>query len=463
MNPKHEGICDPKKYHQKLISSPLGVYLASSENYRMIPASTTPLVVAEDLWRRTSESFILVLSALEKTVVYLRSQPHWLSWLLSPLTSLEKTAALGDIPIKISDLATIRGDFFFSSDNNLQLLEVNTTIPAMQAYTDMINMAYAHSCGVPNPSPSHSDDLLTSLLHCYHMASEKRSRKQKPTIAIVSRDGDSQLAELHWLRNTWEQRFGFEVFCTTPKKLAINGIEMILDSKHIDLVYRHIFASRLDPGSALFSALQQRNVYDVFNPIAAHYEVKGLLGFLSWAADDPDYFKDMRLDPDERLATQTLVPWTRPLVQRILPLALQMDPKEMVVKQSSGYGGHSVILGDSFETEEVQAFVRSMTGTKESVRWTDFLNWCSQSSQYWIIQKRVLGKQVTHEYLSSQGEIKTETSYVDCSGFWSQNTKSSKMLGGTARFAKSPIVNIGRGGGMMPFQMIRANAGPSYP
>src|SRR5436305_39591 len=69
-------------------------------------------------------------------------------------------------------------------------------------------------------------------------------------IAIVARDRDSQLGELHYYERRWSEH-GRQVRITTPERITRDEQRVYADGTPVDLVYRHIFARRLDPLSPL--------------------------------------------------------------------------------------------------------------------------------------------------------------------------------------------------------------------
>jgi hypothetical protein len=180
-------------FQAAVAAAPLGVYRAQTNDYRMIPASMDPLVIPDGLWMKLRKDARLILSALEKLGAALRRDPG--HRLFAQLAPLEKEAA------DFAGLATARLDLFFAGDD-LLVIEANTTIPAMQAYSDMIRRAYGKAFH-PGKKILHSntDDLLQSLLEHYARTGGNVSR---PRLAIVARAGDSQLAELLWLQREWQ-------------------------------------------------------------------------------------------------------------------------------------------------------------------------------------------------------------------------------------------------------------------
>src|SRR5581483_9581730 len=117
-----------------------------------------------------------------------------------------------------------------------------------------------------------------------------------------------------------------------------------------DLIYRHIFARRLDPRSDFARICLEPERHRVLNPIASHLEVKGMLGLLSEAADDDLTAARFAITAEEREAVRRAVPWTRVLtVERRAEVIA--DGERLVLKRSWDYGGKSVFLGADFDAD----------------------------------------------------------------------------------------------------------------
>ncbi len=435
-------------FRRAIEEAPLGVYRSSESRYTLIPASMDPLVIPDQLWQKLKHDARLILSALQRLGAQLRKEPG--NRLLDQLAPLEKEAA------DYFGLATARLDLFFDGDE-LMVIEANTTIPAMQAYSDMIKTSYLKAF---HPSSalqqSNTQDLLQSLLQHYVRTG---GLAKFPRIAIVARAGDSQLAELLWLQREWQNK-GYETLLVTPDELEIKKEQLWVQSQPIDLSYRHIFAHRLARTSAFAQACLQSERFRVFNPIAAHLEAKGLLAELSRYAADPSLRQRLGLIDDEIEATLRRVAWTRILQQGPSsapdgsPLTdliswVKARPEELVVKSSLGYGGHGIFIGKSFTEASTQDRASRLLGVTHAVTWEQLIDFLlGQGPGQWIVQKKVSGRKIRHRFLMENQVIEKET-YVDCSIFTNSGV-DFQPGGGACRFSTDAIVNIGQGGGLMP-------------
>lgn len=434
---------------QSLVAeAPLGVFRSHDSSYRLIPASMDPLVIPDHAWMKLRDDARLILSALQKLGAVLRRDPG--HRLLTQLAPLEKESA------DFVGLATARLDLFFDGDD-LQVIEANTTIPAMQAYSDMIRRAYGQAF---HPGKkilrSNTDDLLQSLLEHYARTGGKAA---KPRLGIVARSGDSQLAELLWLQREWQAQ-GYETLLLTPDAIEIRKGQLWGSAQPLDLVYRHIFAHRLAQDSPFAQACLHSERYRVFNPIAAHLEAKGVLAELSRYAADPRLSLSAGLKDEEVDATIRRVAWSRLLDKgpASLPDGTQVRdliswvkerPLELVVKSSLGYGGHGIFIGSSFFEGSSQDRARKLLGVSHDVSWPQLIEALLRMGEgQWIVQRKVSGRKIRHRFWS-EGQMVEKETFVDCSIFTNSGV-NFRPHGGACRFSTDAIVNIGQGGGLMP-------------
>jgi uncharacterized circularly permuted ATP-grasp superfamily protein len=77
-----------------------------------------------------------------------------------------------------------------------------------------------------------------------------------------------------------------------------------------------------------------------------------------------------------------------------------------------------------------------------------FLKWLEKDESLWVAQERMSGLQRETKILTKNG-IEEWKAWFDASIFINSNG-SAICHGGVSRVAKSPIVNIGTGGGLAP-------------
>lgn len=457
---------EPQHFATHLAKAPLAVFEEAKDEYRLIPASSEALSLNPSLWQALVADSRWLLSGLEKVLTWLRQpeQSPRAQQLFSGLSELELKTALGQGAAARS-LAALRLDLFFDASDGLKVIEINSTIPAMQAYSDMIALAFLQAqLGHSHTSreieeiakaQSNSLALLNSLLRHYERAG---GRKSQPRLAIVARPGDSQKAELLWHQARWQEA-GYDCLLLTPDQLSHAGNKLSFQGADLDLIYRHIFAYRLPPNLPFTQALAESDTYKIFNPIAAHYELKGFLAELSRLAATEASAEKVGLNAEEQQAIQRRLPWTRLLhandgclgLDGKTPLVdwVKSEPARVVIKSNHGYGGHRVFVGANFgPTESQQA--ATLLGVKQVLSWPDFVDLCTQGKAgLWVVQERIAGK-LCEQQILRKGELRLEKTYIDCSLFADTGIEP-QQFGGASRFAASSVVNIGTGGGLVPF------------
>jgi hypothetical protein len=439
-------------FTEEIAKRNVSVWDHAAATWRQIPIAMEPVLVTKSSWE--------ALVADGRTL--LSSFPPVLDWLQLPenrslfhhvfdgLRGLELDAA-GAPPASTWGHATIRLDLFWEGDD-LKIIEANCTIPAMQAYSDLVRAAWGEATGMAVAELNalgrwNTPDLLDSLLSLYRHHGGEAVR---PRLAIFHREGDSQLAELLHFEKSWQDRC--DIVRVTPENISRQA--------H-DLVYRHIFAHRVQDNAAIAALLRTWRQVRMFNPVSAHYEVKAFLAVVSSVAENEGLAARIGLSPSQRHVIRNRVPWTC-LMGSLLPGTgffpchkshedVLRDWDQFVFKSSSGYGGHAVFIGSEWRTPATQERLRALLAVQDPVTEKDFLAWVARpESGTWVIQQRVSGRRHRSAVITSSRDIIEVDGYVDASVFL--NTGPVPLCGGgVSRFAAGPVVNIGTGGGLAPF------------
>src|SRR3954465_9746403 len=373
-----------REYAQRARDDGAFVVLADARQVP-IPPILTPTAIERAHLRDVSMQAHLITRALTKLTVDLMedsSRAPLKQRLFGAFTALE-AEALGATWRKSEQLATVRVDFLVDTSGHARALEVNSTIPAMQGYSDAIPIAFIRAVASARAMPEaqadalvddngrNSDDLLASLLAHHERLGGRAGGTQ--SIAIIARSGDAQYGELRHYVRRWEQ-LGHRAFIATPEVVRIEDGRAVVDGNIPDLIYRHIFARRLDPASDFARCCLEPEHYHVFNPISSHLEVKAMLGLLSAAAGGDEHAARIGLDDDERAAVAQAVPWTRllqhgpttgPNGEAIDDLAawVRAHARQLVLKRSWDYGGKGVYLGNELaEGAATEARLRTLLG-----------------------------------------------------------------------------------------------------
>lgn len=457
---------DAKRFGPKLASLALsrGLAVTKLDGTRVpIPVTATPVIIeADELARRQRLAAHLASAGLKMA-------RHVLTGPLRPvvydgLSPLEQ--ALADATVaKLDRLVTTRVDFFVG--DKPWALELNATIPAMQAYSDIAVGAFLEAVGDWWGVPAHARNrwqanngsnalaLFRALLRGY---GEVRRGRQPERIAILTRRNDAQLSELQYLRERFEE-WGPPTDIVYPDQLS--GDDAVrANGQAYDFVYRHLFVRRLEEptmqGADYVKALLaepngKRAV--VLNPPASQVEVKAVFAYLSAALEDAALAKGAGLAQDELAAIHESVPWTRVFRGPELLAQVAQAPKDYVLKRSWDYGGRAVFVGKSVGTPGFDERVKAAYGTT--------LDWpalCARAEADrhgggFVVQRLV--ETTTEPHLICSGDIQTEADlYVDFSCYASVGLEEQPKWGGVCRGSISHIVNIVGGGGVLPLLTV---------
>ena len=324
-----------------------------------------------------------------------------------------------------------RVDFLVPEDGGPpRALELNATIPAMPAYADLAAHAWIRAAArargrTPREEGalvaacgSHMERLREALVAVYRARGGTRAR---PSIALVARPGDAQLGELRRLAGHFRQ-MGHEAENVVPDGCV---------PEDWDVLYRHVWAHRVDPASPFARALRAPGRYVLANPVNGLLEAKALFARLSECADDAALADLAGLDEGERAAAARL-PWTRRLDAAVAERVLA-DRAGWVLKRSWDYGGKSVHLGA--ESSE-DAWRRAVEAALGDARGGGFV------AQERIFAARRPATRVTPDGIA-RGEL-----YRDVSTYCGLGP--ARPGGSVVRAAASPVVNILGGGGLAP-------------
>ncbi len=353
------------------------------------------------------------------------------------------------------NLATARVDFVLDGAGHPRALEVNATIPAMQGYADIVAESFLETVGrargksheeiaaLVAANGRNTDDLLASLLGHYRRLG---GDAPVPSIAIVHRPGDAQLGELEHYARRWSE-LGHPTLLATPEETCLMNGRLQFRSEPRDLVYRHVFARRLDPECDFARACFTPERHYILNPIASHLEVKGLLALLSQAADRPQLATEMDLDGEMVTAAAQTLPWTRLLDRQTVAETLA-HPERYVIKRSWDYGGRSVFLGSDFDEGDARR-AADVLDRKEPLRWSQLVEAAAQDPRdLWVVQERIVFPPEQHLIATREGPRSCQV-YLDCS-IYTDLGVAVHPSGGAARAAPGKIVNNLGGGGLAP-------------
>ncbi len=306
------------------------------------------------------------------------------------------------------DLLHSRIDWFVGRHGEVQALEVNATIPAMQIYSDAAVRGWAQAVrpgreAAVARNPSNAEWLLDALVKA------ARNRAQPIKVQLLHRDGDPQLTELAALAAMLQAK-GIEARTCTPAEVALDG-----DPHRV--LYRHLFARYVEPQSALGQAFLDPQKHGIWNRVDGWLETKGL-------------FAELSLQAKER-GLEELVPWTR-LLDDIDDATLG-DGDRYVLKKSHDYGGKSVVIGrEAGPAAFGQALRRARADEPGS----------------WVAQE-LIDAPALDRFLCSESGARRAPMHLDVSTYASL-VPGVPDGGSVVRAAPGRVVNIVGGGGVSP-------------
>jgi len=435
---------------------------------RPIPITATPVILDAAEIRRRAELAAQLSSATRKMsdAVLNGSTRDVLLGALSPLerSIAERTYA------QVARLATTRVDFFVGTGGP-RALEINTTIPAMQGYSDIAAHSFlevvARHFNYPERAlhalltlnGSNALALYRALLDGY---AAERKGKLPETIALLCRRNDAQLTEQRYLAERFRE-FGADADVVHPDEVSGDDA-FIANGKRYELVYRHLFLRRLEQTPSpwledFFGTVPGKKAV-FLNPPTTQMEVKTTFALLSQAATDAGLAEAAGLSSAEVEAIRASVPWTRrfrrapstgPGGEQLedLVASVAAEPHRFVLKRAWDYGGKAVFIGRSVGTLPYNERAQALYGAP--LPWAELCERASTDTTGggYVVQELVEITPEDHFVCTETGALPTSF-YVDYSSYASVGLAKQPAWGGVCRGSMGEIVNIVGGGGVLP-------------
>ncbi|MCM8775187.1 MAG: hypothetical protein NC930_02365, partial [Candidatus Omnitrophica bacterium] len=251
--------------------------------------------------------------------------------------------------------------------------------------------------------------------------------------AIVDWRNVRALPEFEYIKNYFEAK-GYKTAIADPRELKYRGGKLYHKNFKIHLILRRVafeeIVERLDEVQEMINAYRDHAVCMV-NPLRSYLaSTKALLSILTNPAYD-HYFTE-----SENKVKREYIPWTRRLIdaedfygrKKIYLVDFLKDEKEsLVLKPSVNYGGKDVTIGCETRDDDWNAVIdKAIKGD-------------------WVVQEYVNAPIMTVPIVVNQrldfAYKKYNFNALICSG---------KYLGGFVRLSDESVVNLARGGGMIP-------------
>ena len=453
----------------------LGLRYLAPEGPRPIPVAFPPVIEPAARTLHRAKLVRAITAALARTAASLLDGARGDALARTLLAELEPTerAIVEKRYRTIDTLATVRVDLFVDPAGVDRVLELNATIPAMQGYSDIAAQAFVETVldrlgsgasragEILAANGSNAGDLLASLVACYRRGGGEVAL---PSISLLHRPGDSQLGELEYLAAAFRAA-GHDARTVVSTSVELDpGGRAVADGFSPEILYRHVFARRVDPASPLGAILREPERHHLYNPVDPHLEQKSILAELSAAAVDEAYAARVGLDPQEAALVRRHLPWTRRLVGGAaigadgagiadLPGWAKSAAPALVLKRSWDFGGKSVFLGAEYGDEASLQRAHDRFGA--ALSWAALVDACAQEGG-WVVQQRVPLLRRNAWIASLEGAVERSV-FVDVSAYTNLGVEPAPR-GGVCRASGSPIVNIQSGGGVVPLLSAEAAA-----
>ncbi len=319
---------------------------------------------------------------------------------------------------------------------SLKLVEFNCDSPAGAAYTDQVEQILLQEEPLQDFIREHhlrantrAQSILDALLGAY----EEFGGFETPNIAIVDWRTVRTRPEFEYLQAYFESR-GYRTFIADPRDLRYRGGKLYYKETHIRLILRRVIfeelLERLDEVQDMIKAYREQAVC-IANPLRSRLAgTKALLSILTNSEYD-HYFTEA-----ENKVKREFIPWTRRLVdaedfygrKKIYLIDFLKDEKEtLVLKPSCSYGGKDVTIG--CETPDAQ--------------WNETIDRALKGD--WVVQEYVnLPILTVPAVVNGKLELDYKKYNFNILVF------GGRYAGGFSRLSSESVINVSRGGGLIP-------------
>lgn len=324
----------------------------------------------------------------------------------------------------------------FLEGERVQFMEFGCDATGGMAYTDLLEQIFFDQAELKEffdefhfDRDDRSQKLLDALLSAY----EEFGGYETPRIAILDWKNVRTRAELELLKNFFESK-GYKSVIADPRELRYKSGKLYLGNFKVDLIYRRVLVrellEKLDEIRDFIQAYQDKAVCLV-NPLRSGLAAsKTFLSILT----NPGY--DHLFSEKENAIKKEHLPWTRRILdaekfyggKKIYLVDFLKDEKEsLVLKPADSYGGRDVTIGRETRDED----------------WNRTIDKALKSN--WIVQE-CLDAPTMRVPVVINNKLEFVMKKMSTSGF----VFGGNYSGGFSRLSDETVINVSRGGGLIP-------------
>ncbi|MBI3307581.1 MAG: glutathionylspermidine synthase family protein [Candidatus Omnitrophica bacterium] len=319
---------------------------------------------------------------------------------------------------------------------SLKLVEFDSDAPAGAGYTDELESCLLQE-EILRPFVEENNlkaslrvqEVLDALLQAY----EEFGGYETPNIAIMDWRNVRTMTECEYLKSFFESK-GYKTTIADPRELKYKGGKLYHKNFRVNLILRRAvfdeLLERLDEIQDLIKAYRDRAVCLV-NPLRSRLaSTKAVLSILT----NPEF--DHFFTENENKIKREHLPWTRRLMdaedfygrKKIYLIDFLKDEKEtLVLKPSISYGGKGVTIGKE---------------TPDNV-WNETMDKALKGD--WVVQEFVNIPIMTVPVVINR---RLDFAYKKYN--FNVLVYGGKFSGGFARLSDESVINVAKGGGLIP-------------
>lgn len=351
----------------------------------------------------------------------------------------------------------------FLSDHDLKFLEFNCDSPGGPGYGDVMQtgvrrhllegteLAERYRFGDVPHLPALAEALRAPYASWRRRTDAGRDRPDTPFLVVTDWEDVGSRSDIDICVESLDAAGGgraFDAVFADPRELELDGDELVLDGRRVDMVYKRVIVKELvgDPGAqALTEAYRAGTVCMVNPPRSVIVGNKKLLAALR----RPDVWD--HLSAGQRDAIDRFVPWTdvlRDAKVRVHGIRVDLrdfvldNRRRLVLKAAQGYGGKQVHLGRDTDEEAWGRLVDEHL-----------------DDNAWIVQQYVPVPRELFPIVNEEGGVALRTLFVNINPF----VFGGRFAGAYTRVSRTRVVNVSAGGGLVPTYTVepRGGVGPA--